>query len=495
LSTDIELNVLDIYLDSDNPRHELIDDQADIIQYLVEHESIRALAKDIAANGLNPLDKIGVVKNEDGNYVVVEGNRRICALQLLNDPSKAPTVADAKFFRNLSATNDQYPSEITCSLLEDFKHEIRWVTLRHSGEQNGVGIRGWDSEQKSRNNARLDKKDPNALALTLIDYATKKGYLPKSREEKIMTTAARYLGNPIFRGILGIVTSRSEKSIQINANCQEFDWGLKKFCDDLIENDVVNSRTSKSDWESYANYLFENGYAPRSKVAPRSINECLTVILEPPSSAKPSGVASNPTAESSITDGNEGDNSESDVPEFGNLSGADDTTEAGNTADTSSPPSKEQGNNKNPDTRKYIVPHDFKVTINNKILKRAFNEMKAIPIDNFPLSVSLVTRAFLENIYIQYNEKVCSNTHKPNDKVHVILSQVINGIESHKDKLTKSERNSLAALKRVQSNENNPLSPNTLGANAHAGIYPDATSLKREFDNISEILKYMIKRI
>ena len=75
-----------------------------------------------------------------------------------------------------------------------------------------------------------------------------------------------------------------------------------------------------------------------------------------------------------------------------------------------------------------------------------------------------------------------------------LFPKIIKEIEPDSS-LTKSERNALAALKRVQSNELNVLSPKTLGANAHAGIYPDPTQLKREFDNIVEIIKYMLKCI
>ena len=74
------------------------------------------------------------------------------------------------------------------------------------------------------------------------------------------------------------------------------------------------------------------------------------------------------------------------------------------------------------------------------------------------------------------------------------MNKVITHIEKDNN-LTKVESQALGALKRVQSNHNNVLSPHTLGANAHASHYPNATELKREWDNISAIVEYMLKRM
>lgn len=68
------------------------------------------------------------------------------------------------------------------------------------------------------------------------------------------------------------------------------------------------------------------------------------------------------------------------------------------------------------------------------------------------------------------------------------MDKIIKIIESD-DTLSKNEKNALGALRRIQANEMNVLSPKTLGANAHAGHYPNAKELKREFDNISSIIK------
>ncbi|WP_052121861.1 ParB N-terminal domain-containing protein [Gallibacterium anatis] len=80
------LSITRLYLDSKNPRHIPIENQKEIIAFLIENEKIKPLAKDIAEKGLiNPLDLVGITE-ENKKKIVLEGNRRICALKLLLNP-------------------------------------------------------------------------------------------------------------------------------------------------------------------------------------------------------------------------------------------------------------------------------------------------------------------------------------------------------------------------------------------------------------------------
>lgn len=66
---------------------------------------------------MNPLDMVGVVKDEEDNYVVVEDNRRLCALHLLNDPDKAP-AGEISYFKRLSENSIQVPTSINIAFLD-----------------------------------------------------------------------------------------------------------------------------------------------------------------------------------------------------------------------------------------------------------------------------------------------------------------------------------------------------------------------------------------
>lgn len=81
----ITISPLDLYLDENNPRFVILTSrsQAEIRKYLVTNEDVLQLVRSINEyGGLLPGERIVVLK-EDGRYVVIEGNRRTCSLQML----------------------------------------------------------------------------------------------------------------------------------------------------------------------------------------------------------------------------------------------------------------------------------------------------------------------------------------------------------------------------------------------------------------------------
>lgn len=83
-----------IFLDLSNPRHDVYRTEEETISYLCKHEKVYEMAEDIVSqDSLNPMDIFGVIpahEENDGNYTVVEGNRRLCALILLADAESPP---------------------------------------------------------------------------------------------------------------------------------------------------------------------------------------------------------------------------------------------------------------------------------------------------------------------------------------------------------------------------------------------------------------------
>jgi len=87
-----------IFLDLHNPRHKPYSSEAEVIEYLCRYESVYALAKDMSEIGLNPLELFALISldtkgkiTKSTPFMVAEGNRRMCAIKLLNDPDLAPT--------------------------------------------------------------------------------------------------------------------------------------------------------------------------------------------------------------------------------------------------------------------------------------------------------------------------------------------------------------------------------------------------------------------
>lgn len=432
--------LLDLYLDKENPRHDPIKDQADIIQQLVKKEDVRALARHVAERGsFSPLDTLGVIK-EGGRFIVVEGNRRACAGILLNDPGRSPP-GDEKYFRSLVEAADYIPSQIECYVFDSREDAREWIAIRHNGPQGGVGTLTWDADQK----ARFFNNSGTALSLALLDYAVNGGMLsPDDRESKrLLTTAARYLNNPQFREKMGIVSGRSDPQVKINVPDEEFNRALARFCKDLLDpHSGVSSRSNRDDWIAYGQKLLDEGDAPTTRVEPHELDSSKAKVLPPKGKPKPR-------------------------------------------------------NNPSSDYRKTIVDNaTFKVVIKDRHLKRVFDELRSVNCNDHPLAAVVVCRIFLENIYRAYKSKHISRVNEK-EEVHITLQHIVQHLSglASAGQLNKGQKSALGALKRVASNENNLLSPKTLGAFAHLGHYPEPRSIKIEWDNVSEIVLYMLNEI
>ncbi|WJQ53450.1 hypothetical protein, partial [Pseudomonas aeruginosa] len=152
-------------------------------------------------------------------------------------------------------------------------------------------------------------------------------------------------------------------------------------------------------------------------------------------------------------------------------------------------------NNFGSDRRKTIIDNStFKVAIKDKILKRVYDELRLIDCNSFPLAAVMVCRIFLENTYRAYHEKHISHV-KDGEEVHITLQRVVKHLNELKNsgQLERAQKKALGALGRVASNDMNVLSPRTLGAFAHGGHYPEPRSIKIEWDNISEIILFLLQ--
>lgn len=150
------VDLADVFLDNENPRHDPIDAEPEIIARLVAHEKVTNLAASIAKHGPSPLERMAVIRHPTikGKFTVVEGNRRLCALKLLRDPKRAPTLQARKVFEDLKSTGQQVPSKLEVAVFADRTSAKYWLSLRHEGEQDGVGTRNWKAQEKARFNAQ-----------------------------------------------------------------------------------------------------------------------------------------------------------------------------------------------------------------------------------------------------------------------------------------------------------------------------------------------------
>lgn len=261
-----------IYLDQRNPRHEILVSEAEVIQYLCSNEQIIELAKDIVLNGLNPLEIFAVIidrtsdSDRDTVYIAAEGNRRLCAVKLLNDPDLAPSDVRREF---VSLSKLWEPLEEVSAIVFPDREAVKlWLDRIHGGQQNGIGRKSWNAEQKER----FSGGDRNKIALHILDFAEKNGIITPDDRKKKLTTAQRFLSNVLFREELGVIVDKSN-NIYINRPIDDFKIVLKQFVCDLIDGEIVNSRATKPTIDNYArNLRTADGLSP-AKTEPVSLEE------------------------------------------------------------------------------------------------------------------------------------------------------------------------------------------------------------------------------
>ncbi len=168
--------VEDLLLDTLNPRIRHGQDQNDCIHRLLRDRSnFVNLCKDIAARGLTP-EHILVSKNTEGKWVVRDGNRRVAALKILNDPARVHS--DAALFSTLTrAISDAViPSKVDCLACDDERMILDYLERKHTGANQGIGQRDWSALLKSLFNLQADARDDNKRAAQLLLWVEERGY-------------------------------------------------------------------------------------------------------------------------------------------------------------------------------------------------------------------------------------------------------------------------------------------------------------------------------
>lgn len=140
--TTLLISPLDLILDYENPRFIVPPNpsQDEIRSYLLEYEEVEDLAKGINDFGGLMFGERVIVCKENGRYIVLEGNRRVCSCQLLLNPELIPDNKKQRFpaikpdtLLNISEIEvDIAPDRLTAQSSLASKHIDgikRWSTL------------------------------------------------------------------------------------------------------------------------------------------------------------------------------------------------------------------------------------------------------------------------------------------------------------------------------------------------------------------------------
>jgi hypothetical protein len=204
------LKIDQLELDVVNPRISEATDQHEAMQRIIYDQDgkLGNLAESIVDDGLNPMDRLLVMKSESGNgkYTVLEGNRRALALKILKNPNVL-TGLDVrsglqKKLEKLAQTFDPKDIEpIACYEVSSRSDGNSWIEQRHSGEDEGRGIVRWSGVAASRFRGR-------APAIQALDFVRQHAKLTDEQKALLegrfpITTLDRLLSTPSVRSKLG----------------------------------------------------------------------------------------------------------------------------------------------------------------------------------------------------------------------------------------------------------------------------------------------------
>lgn len=247
----LEVEIDDLVLDLDNPRTGTVAAQADALEAIVRLNGIhfKNMMSSIKAHGLDPGDSFYIVEEgDDDGYVVVDGNRRLAALKVLNNPSllQGTDLPDSTK-RKLTeiAQGFSYPGTISCVLFESRADAHDWIERRHGKGLDGEGRIAWgtlESDRFQRDRTIID-------VITFVErnstFSETDWLRIKKSVEKTPTTLKRFLVSKPGRQILGFVDQVGDVGPQFKRKPTHVLRVLSQLFSDIDAGDV-NSRTQNT---------------------------------------------------------------------------------------------------------------------------------------------------------------------------------------------------------------------------------------------------------
>ena len=142
------IEIADLEFDKQNPRlpSSLIgSDDRKIIRYLAEETAIEDLMTSIGENDFFLGEAIVVTPSDEGTdsrYVVLEGNRRLAALRLLQNPSLAGNI---RLIHRVAGEAEFKPNRLPAFVVESRNDVLQYLGFRHI-----TGVQRWEPLAKAR---------------------------------------------------------------------------------------------------------------------------------------------------------------------------------------------------------------------------------------------------------------------------------------------------------------------------------------------------------
>ncbi len=208
------IRVSNILIDDHNPRlGYTTTNQVEAIRTLAVRQGSKllALTRDIVQHGLNPSDLPIVMPDGHDTYRVLDGNRRITAIKILEQPDVVSGVVSdsvATSFANLAEQYAQSPiQQAQCVVVQSRQEALHWIELHHTGERSGAGQVRWGSDETGIFHTWAGYQVQSGTQA--LDMMVRQGVLqPEQRRRVPASTLTRLLTTPAVRSTVGVRLSR-----------------------------------------------------------------------------------------------------------------------------------------------------------------------------------------------------------------------------------------------------------------------------------------------
>jgi len=370
----MKIDVAAISLDVQNFRHVEVTTERDAIRYLLADErthKVSELAQDIVTQGgLDPSSLLIVTEDEtrSGQYIALEGNRRITAIKTLMTPDLATGAPGHSLFKALHQSFLTLNlTAVECVVL-DRERAATWIKRKHYKGMGGAGVVPWNAVATARSDASEGRF---TRWMTALAYLEENGIDAEDIRDSIAsktTTVERVLTSTHISTTLGLSFGRDGKLTPENGDTTAAVALVQALLEEMSDRGFVETRVSNAAQQ----LAFIQQFAALS--VKKSTDE--------PDAGSPKDTnPGNPDARGN-TNG------------IGRAGGAGDAGDRGK-PDEASPRGGTGGARAKPVTlRKKLAKNGLRIS--NQPLNKFYSELRALDVEKNPHSASAIIRVFVE---------------------------------------------------------------------------------------------------
>lgn len=264
----LDLTPDELLLDLENPRLGKVDSQASALEAIIDldHKHFRTMMESIRDHGLDPGDSFYVLlSEEESDYIVVDGNRRLAALKVLNQPDllQATSLAPSLIKRlcDVAKTFERQSIDtIECALFDDRSSANEWILRRH-----GRGLEG--EERIHWGTLEIQRFQNDRTILDIIDFVARNTSLGSERwaliNDRILKKTSvlrRFIESKPLRQLLGltVVDDGEQRIPEMKLSPKKAILVLDQILSDIADGDIdTRTHNRKEDIADYVSDLLE----------------------------------------------------------------------------------------------------------------------------------------------------------------------------------------------------------------------------------------------